>query len=204
MFDLFQFCKGFPSVFEHIAFLYPWEITSQLSNILPQLILKLDDSYVVENQVAIHKTALLEKGVIIKPPAIISENTFIGAHAYLRGGVYLGSFCSIGPSCEIKSSILLDHTAVAHFNFIGDSIIGSFVNFEAGSVVANHFNERTHKRIYVYYHSQQTDTHCEKFGALVGDSCKIGANAVLSPGTILEPGTIVSRLELVDQSKKKA
>jgi acetyltransferase-like isoleucine patch superfamily enzyme len=38
-----------------------------------------------------------------------------------------------------------------------------------------------------------------KFGALIGDHCRIGANAVLSPGTILKPGTVVPRLALVDQ-----
>ncbi|MDZ7614087.1 MAG: hypothetical protein U5K51_10655 [Flavobacteriaceae bacterium] len=44
-------------------------------------------------------------------------------------------------------------------------------------------------------------TNTEKFGSLVGDGCKIGANAVLSPGTILSKNTVVKRLELVDQCK---
>ncbi|MBO5563850.1 MAG: hypothetical protein J5939_09090 [Bacteroidales bacterium] len=38
-----------------------------------------------------------------------------------------------------------------------------------------------------------------KFGSLVGDGCRIGANAVLSPGTILPPKTIVKRLQLIEQ-----
>ena len=38
-----------------------------------------------------------------------------------------------------------------------------------------------------------------KFGALIGDGTRIGANAVLSPGTILAPNSIVKRLELVEQ-----
>jgi hypothetical protein len=42
-------------------------------------------------------------------------------------------------------------------------------------------------------------TDVEKFGALVGDGSKIGANAVLSPGTILAPDTVVKRLELIEQ-----
>lgn len=43
------------------------------------------------------------------------------------------------------------------------------------------------------------DTKSIKFGALVGDDSKIGANAVLSPGTILEKKSIVKRLELIEQ-----
>ncbi len=36
-------------------------------------------------------------------------------------------------------------------------------------------------------------------GKPVGDGCRIGANAVLSPGTLLMPKTIVRRLELIEQ-----
>ncbi|MFZ5789309.1 MAG: hypothetical protein ACOY3L_01285 [Pseudomonadota bacterium] len=34
----------------------------------------------------------------------------------------------------------------------------------------------------------------------MGDRCRIGANAVLSPGTILAPDSVVGRLTLVDQA----
>jgi NDP-sugar pyrophosphorylase family protein len=142
---------------------------------------------------------IIESGVVIKSPAIISEHCFIGAHAYLRGGVHLGSSVRIGPGCEIKSSLIFSQSTIAHFNFIGDSIIGSHVNFEAGAVTANHYNERTNKRIFALYLSKAIDTKVEKFGALVGDFSKIGANAVLSPGTILAPDSVVKRLELVEQ-----
>ena len=100
-----------------------------------------------------------------------------------------------------ESSVIFNISAIAHFNFIGDSLIGSGVNFEAGSMAANHFNERLDKRISVSYNSSVIDTASDKFGALVGDGCKIGANAVLSPGTILAPGSIIKRLELVEQVK---
>jgi hypothetical protein len=43
-------------------------------------------------------------------------------------------------------------------------------------------------------------TNVSKFGALVGDHTKIGANAVLTPGTILNAHTVIKRLQLVDQA----
>jgi hypothetical protein len=46
---------------------------------------------------------------------------------------------------------------------------------------------------------KKTQIEVTKFGALVGDHSKIGANAVLSPGTILLPESVVRRLELVEQ-----
>lgn len=160
---------------------------------------ELDDNFVVTNGIAIHKTAIIEERVTLKAPIIINENCFIGANSYLRNGVYLDKSTSVGPGCEVKTSIIFNDTEIAHLNFIGDSIIGSNVNFEAGSITANYFNERSNKSISVWYKEKVIDTLVSKFGSLVGDNCKIGANAVLSPGTILNPGTIVKRLELVEQ-----
>ena len=198
MIPINEFINGFYELFGHE--LSPWQITGNLTQIILELIPKLDNDYIVRDNIAIHQSATIEHGAVIKGPVIIGENCFIGAHAYLRGGVYLGQSVSIGPGSEIKSSIIFPHSSIAHFNFIGDSIIGCHVNFEAGAHTANHYNERTDKRIFVFYDSKSIDTGVEKFGALIGDSSKVGANAVLSPGTILAPGSIVKRLELVEQT----
>lgn len=196
---LSTFIPDFSLYFPAESSLEPWEICQYLSKIIYEKIQTLDESYLIENGIAIHKTATIEQGVVLKAPIIIGENAFIGANTYLRGGVFLGKSSIIGTSCEVKSSIIMAHSTIAHFNFIGDSIIGKFVNFEAGAITANHYNEREDKAIFVKYQSQIIATKVEKFGALVGDYCKIGANAVLSPGTLLAPKTIVKRLALVEQ-----
>jgi len=194
-----QFINQFSSIFVNQKHLQPWEVVNNLTGILENLILNPVGDYNITNGVAIHKTAIIEKGVTFKDRIIISENCFVGANAYLRGPVYLGKAVKIGPGSEIKQCIIFDHSTVAHLNYIGNSIIGSFVNFEAGSICANHFNERANKLISVLFDNQIIETDTEKFGSLVGDNSKIGANAVLSPGTILKMNSIVKRLELVDQ-----
>ena len=194
-----DFIEYFSLIFPAQINLQPWEITNDLRSILVNLILNLDGDYSVENNVAIHRSAIIEKGAVIKKPAIIGKNCIVSANAYLREGVYLDHSVKIGPSCEIKNSIICSETAIAHFNYIGNSIIGSKVNFEAGSIAANHYNERILKKISILYKSEIIETNTEKFGSLIGDNSKIGANAVLSPGTILERNTIVKRLELIEQ-----
>ena len=82
---------------------------------------------------------------------------------------------------------------------MGDSIIGLGVNVEAGAILCNHYNERFDDTVYVHVDGHRISTGLQKFGSLVGDDCRIGANAVLSPGTLLKPRTIVRRLELVEQ-----
>jgi UDP-N-acetylglucosamine diphosphorylase / glucose-1-phosphate thymidylyltransferase / UDP-N-acetylgalactosamine diphosphorylase / glucosamine-1-phosphate N-acetyltransferase / galactosamine-1-phosphate N-acetyltransferase len=191
MIPISQFIQSFPAEIDPQD-KEPWEITAAIVQVINKLIPSLNEDFNISGGIAIHKTAVIENGVTLKPPVIIGAGCFIGTHAYLRGGVYLADHVSIGPACEVKSSIICSNSSIAHFNFIGDSIIGSHVNFEAGSVTANHYNERVDKNIFILHN---------KFGSLVGDNCKIGANAVLSPGTLLPAGSIVKRLGLVEQVK---
>ena len=179
---------------------HPWHLTQKLGVILPERMRSLGPDYQIIKDVAIHHTATIDSHAILKGPVIISPHCFVGPHAYLRGGVFLDENVSVGPACEIKSSFLFSHSALGHFNFVGDSLVGSHVNLEAGAVVANHYNERKDKNITVFIGGKAYSTGVEKFGALIGDHTKIGANAVLSPGSILPPNTIVKRLELIDQN----
>ncbi len=196
-FSLSAFTAGLPSVFP--AGKAPWHITTQLPELIEELLPTLSGDYEVKGNVAIHHTATVEPGAVIKGPIIIGTHCRIAAHAYLRGGVWLGDRVTIGPGCEVKASIMLDRSAAAHFNYVGDSIIGTDVNMEAGAVIANHYNERVDKAISVNYGQQLIATGVTKFGAVVGDYSRIGANAVLSPGTLLSPHSIVKRLELIAQ-----
>jgi UDP-N-acetylglucosamine diphosphorylase / glucose-1-phosphate thymidylyltransferase / UDP-N-acetylgalactosamine diphosphorylase / glucosamine-1-phosphate N-acetyltransferase / galactosamine-1-phosphate N-acetyltransferase len=177
----------------------PWQISANVREIIETEIQRLGSDYTIDGNVAIHKSATIEQGVILKGPIIISEDCFVGAHAYLRGGVFLSSKVSVGPGCEIKSSFVFSNSSLAHFNFVGDSILGSQVNMEAGSIIANHYNELEEKEISVLIKGQVIKTGSTKFGGLIGDNVKIGANAVLSPGTLLDPNAIVNRLELIRQ-----
>ena len=179
----------------------PWLIIQNLESIIFEKIKLLSDDFEINNGIAIHKTAIVEKNAILKAPLIIEENCFVAANACLRNGVFLSKNVKIGMGVEIKSSIISNNSAVAHFNFIGDSIIGENVNFEAGSITANHFNEREYKEIFVKIDDNIINTKVVKFGSLVGDFSKIGANAVLSPGTILKKNSVVKRLELIEQIK---
>jgi UDP-N-acetylglucosamine diphosphorylase / glucose-1-phosphate thymidylyltransferase / UDP-N-acetylgalactosamine diphosphorylase / glucosamine-1-phosphate N-acetyltransferase / galactosamine-1-phosphate N-acetyltransferase len=199
MFALSDYIKEFYSLFPELQTIDPWSVPSMVEQILIKRISTLSNDYSINGQTAIHKAARVEDHVIFKGPVIVSEGCFIGAHAYIRGGVYLGEQTVIGPGCEVKSAVIMKKSALAHFNFVGDSLVGSGINMEAGSIIANHFNEREDKTIHSTIDGKKTALPVTKFGAIVGDRCKIGANAVLTPGTILAPSSVVKRLELVEQ-----
>jgi bifunctional N-acetylglucosamine-1-phosphate-uridyltransferase/glucosamine-1-phosphate-acetyltransferase GlmU-like protein len=201
MFPTNRYINELQHIFPDFGQIAPWTVIHNLPAALWEKIKDLPEAdYNINNGVAVHKSAIIETGVILKPPVIIRQNCFVGAHAYLRDGVFLDESVKIGPGCEIKTSIIFSFSTLAHFNFAGNSMIGSHVNMEAGAVIANHYNDRTEKNITVTWEGNKTNTGMDKFGALVGDACKIGANAVLSPGTVLERKTVVGRLELVEQN----
>jgi NDP-sugar pyrophosphorylase family protein len=145
----------------------------------------------------------MESGAVIKGPAIIGPGCFIAAGAYVRGGCWLEADCILGPGSELKSSFVFRGSKLAHFNFVGDSVLGRGVNLEAGAIIANYRNERANAAISFLHEGKRLDTGAEKFGALVGDFTKIGANAVVAPGAILAPATIVKRLSLIDQGTEQ-
>ena len=51
--------------------LQPWEIIDTLENILENKFRGLTDDYIISNDVAIHKTAIVEQNVIFKGKIII-------------------------------------------------------------------------------------------------------------------------------------
>jgi UDP-N-acetylglucosamine diphosphorylase / glucose-1-phosphate thymidylyltransferase / UDP-N-acetylgalactosamine diphosphorylase / glucosamine-1-phosphate N-acetyltransferase / galactosamine-1-phosphate N-acetyltransferase len=192
-----DYITGLKDLVPAIANTLPWGV--KVADLVNTLIPTLSTAYKINGTVAVHQSAVVETGVILKGPIIVGPGCFIGAHAYLRGGVFLLADNSVGPGCELKSTVLFPRTNLAHFNFIGDSVVGADVNFEAGSIVANHYNEREEKQMNVLINGKIVATGASKFGAVIGDGSRIGANAVLSPGTILGKKTIVGRLELVKQ-----
>jgi UDP-N-acetylglucosamine diphosphorylase / glucose-1-phosphate thymidylyltransferase / UDP-N-acetylgalactosamine diphosphorylase / glucosamine-1-phosphate N-acetyltransferase / galactosamine-1-phosphate N-acetyltransferase len=198
--DLCTYAKGFAgpplATWKHLP---PWELVAHAPRIVRELLATLSAAdYRIDNEVAVHRGATVEAGAVLKGPLIVGAGCFIAAGAYLRGGCWLDADCIVGPGTELKSSFMFARAKLAHFNFVGDSILGADVNLEAGSIVCNYRNERADKQIRVRVGGALVGTGRQKFGALLGDGCRIGANAVLAPGALLLPGTVVGRAKHYD------
>jgi bifunctional N-acetylglucosamine-1-phosphate-uridyltransferase/glucosamine-1-phosphate-acetyltransferase GlmU-like protein len=179
--------------------LLPWEATSRAAELVHRALGRLGAGYRIDGDKAIHTSATVEPGAVVKGPAILGPNSYVAAGAYLRGGVFLDADCTVGPACEVKTTFMFRGSKVAHLSFVGDSILGEGVNIEAGAIVANYRNEMEDKRIRILWQGSVIDTGVGKFGALIGDGARIGANAVVAPGALLTPGLRVARLGMVDQ-----
>jgi UDP-N-acetylglucosamine diphosphorylase / glucose-1-phosphate thymidylyltransferase / UDP-N-acetylgalactosamine diphosphorylase / glucosamine-1-phosphate N-acetyltransferase / galactosamine-1-phosphate N-acetyltransferase len=180
--------------FAHVALFqgttYAWEALSLLENYLKsQQLGRIETeipstAYLIDaHLISIGKGSVVEPGAYIRGPCIIGENCTIRHGAYIRGHVVTGRECVIGHDTEIKHSILLDRAFAAHFNYVGDSILGNDVNLGAGVKCAN--LRLDHGLITLFFNGNKIETKLKKFGVIAGDGVQIGCNAVTNPGTLL-------------------
>ena len=60
------------------------------------------------------------------------------AGCYVRQNVIVGDGCVLGNSSEFKNCLLLDGVQAAHFNYVGDSLLGNGAVAEAAGQGAAH------------------------------------------------------------------
>lgn len=175
---------------------YPYMVLPHIKDYIISLGSKLGDEYesTLEN-VWIHKSAKVASSACIIGPCIIDENAEVRHCAFIRGGVIIGKNSVLGNSCEIKNAILFDNVQVPHFNYVGDSILGSHSHMGAGSVTSNVKSDK--KLVVIKNGNEKKETGLKKVGAFLGDNVEIGCGSVLNPGTIIGPFTNVYPLTSV-------
>lgn len=146
-------------------------------------------AFIRGNNIYLGKGSLIEDGAMVCGPAIIGDNVEIRHGAFVRGNVIIGDNSVIGHTTEVVRSIFLPGAKAPHFNYVGDSILGSGVNLGAGTKLSNLKNDGTNVRTKI--DGKNVDTQLRKFGAILGDNCMLGCNSVTNPGTIMEPGGMV-------------
>ena len=145
----------------------------------------------VSKEVFVGKNTKIDSTAKIVGPAIIGSNCDIKDGALIREGVIIGDGCVVGHGSEVKHSIIFNDSNIAHLNYIGDSIIGSGVNFAAGAITANFKHGAKNEIVNIIINDEKTSTGLKKFGSLVGDNAKIGCNVVIEPGTIIGKRTLI-------------
>jgi NDP-sugar pyrophosphorylase family protein len=189
-----------------------WNILKNISTYLKlyslgKIEIPIPQGVYLENKelISIGKNTILEPGVYIKGPALIGNNCQIRHGAYIRENVILADESLVGHCSEVKNSILLPRAHVAHFNYVGDSILGSDTNLGAGVKCANFRMDG--KEIVVWIQKEKKLTGLRKFGLILGDRSQIGCNSVTNPGTLIGKGVLLPPASLfkgfIDSTKEK-
>lgn len=173
---------------------YVWEALTQLEEYLKKIPLgvikaSIPSSCFLVNpeSISIGKGTIVEPGAFIQGPCVIGENCSIRHGAYLRGQVVVGDRCVIGHATEVKHSILLNDVHAAHFNYVGDSILGNGVHLGGGFICSNlRFDEN---EVTLSVKGERVQCGMKKLGLIAGDGGHFGCNGVSNPGTVIGRGS---------------
>ncbi len=179
------------------SFEYPFEALSGIKDLIISLGKKLpkDEYEEIKENVWIHKSAKIFESAYLGAPLIIGANTEVRHCAFIRGSALVGENCVVGNSTELKNVILFDNVQVPHYNYVGDSILGTHSHMGAGSITSNVKSDKT--LVVVKNDGEEIETGLKKFGAMIGDYVEVGCNSVLNPGTVIGRNTNIYPLSPV-------
>jgi N-acetylglucosamine-1-phosphate uridyltransferase (contains nucleotidyltransferase and I-patch acetyltransferase domains) len=128
----------------------------------------------------------------------IENNVTIGPFARLRPGTVLKSGSRVGNFVEIKKSSLGKNSKVNHLSYIGDAVIGNFVNIGAGTITCNYDGKNKNKTII-------------KHKVFVGSNSSLVAPVTLNENSTIGAGSVITKnvkknslaLTRSNQSEKK-
>ncbi len=174
--------------------MHVWETLSKIAPYLSERLQPANYGRLIGNafigkNIFIGKNTVIEEGAMIKGPAWIGEDCELRKGCYIRENVIVGNGAVIGNSCELKNALLFDETAVPHFNYVGDSILGFRAHLGAGVILSNMRLDQA--EIIISTPQGKIATGLKKFGAIIGDRSEIGCNAVLSPGSLIGRDSII-------------
>ena len=164
---------------------YPFEVLPKIGDFIKKLGLTLD-SEIYENKgenIWIAKSAKIAPTAFITGPCIIGENTEVRHCAFIRGNALIGNNCVVGNSTELKNVVLIEKVQVPHYNYIGDSVLGTGSHLGAGAITSTVKSDKT--LVSVKYNGEVLETGLKKFGAMVGDGVEVGCGSGLNPGTVI-------------------
>jgi UDP-N-acetylglucosamine diphosphorylase/glucosamine-1-phosphate N-acetyltransferase len=105
----------------------------------------------------------------------------MGAQIY--GPTAIGPDCKIGG--EVKEVVFLGHSNKAHEGFLGNSIVGEWCNFGAGTTASNLKNNYSNVRMWDYATNSMRETDLQFLGLVMGDHSKTGIQTMFNTGTII-------------------
>ena len=191
--------------------LHIWKESNNYLNRLPE-----NSSTVDERNIFIHNTAQLGRYTHLdssQGPIIIDADVKISPFTSLEGPLYIGKRSTIRPGAslknsvvgricnlggEIKGTIIHPYTNKSHAGFLGDSILGSWINLGASTDTSNLKNN--YGEIRVSWDGNNYDTHRQFLGSIIGDHTKTAIGSRLNTGTVIGPFSNVIQADFPPRS----
>jgi UDP-N-acetylglucosamine diphosphorylase/glucosamine-1-phosphate N-acetyltransferase len=124
--------------------------------------------------------AEVQEGTHIRGPFLLGSESVVKMGAKIYGPVAIGEKCIVGG--EIKRSLVFPFSNKAHDGYMGDSVIGSWCNWGAGTSNSNLKN--TAGDIQIEVNGKKISVG-QKAGVFMGDHSKTAINSSINSGTVV-------------------
>lgn len=140
--------------------------------------------------VAIHEQAVIRPNAVICGPCSIGRGSTISDGALIKPNTVIGPMCKVGG--EVGGTIFQGYSNKAHLGFLGDSWIGKWVNFGAGTTNSNLLNTYGEVAMRLSPEGPVHKTGQTFLGAFVGDHVKLSINTRLMTGSVIGTGSMIA------------
>lgn len=123
------------------------------------------------------------EGALIRGPFFLGAHSVVKMGAKIYGATSVGSCSKVGG--EINNSVVFDYTNKAHEGFLGNSVLGQWVNIGADSNNSNLKNN--YKEVYAWNYLKKSfiPTGLQFCGLIMGDHTKCGINSMFNTGSVV-------------------
>lgn len=136
-----------------------------------------------DGPVYLGKNAEIMEGCLIRGPFAICSDATLKMGAKIYGGTTVGPHCKVGG--EVNNSVFFAYSNKAHDGFIGNSVIGEWVNIGADSNNSNLKNNYAPVKMWNYKAKKFTNTGLTFAGLIMGDHSKCSINSMFNTGTVI-------------------
>jgi len=136
----------------------------------------------VDGPVYIGKEAEVMEGCLIRGPFAMGEHSTLKMGAKIYGGTTIGPHCKVGG--EVNNSVFFGYSNKAHDGFLGNSVIGEWVNIGADSNNSNLKNNYAPVKMWNYGKKRFVNTGLTFAGLIMGDHSKCSINTMFNTGTV--------------------
>jgi UDP-N-acetylglucosamine diphosphorylase/glucosamine-1-phosphate N-acetyltransferase len=137
----------------------------------------------------IGKNAEVMEGCKIRGPFALCEDAGLKMDAKIYGATTVGPHCKVGG--EVNNSVFFSYSNKGHDGFVGNAVIGEWVNMGADTNNSNLKNTYDEVKLWQYNSQRFEKTGLTFCGLMMADHAKCGINTMFNTGTVVGVGANV-------------
>jgi len=140
--------------------------------------------------IVVHEEAVVRPNVVLCGPCSIGRQSTVTAGAQIKANTVIGPVCKVGG--EIGGTIFQGYANKSHDGHLGDSWVGKWVNFGAGTTNSNLLNTYGEVTMRVEADGPRHRTGLQFLGAIVGDHVKTAIGTRIMTGSVIGTGAMLA------------